>query len=239
MKIISGIVDQPKRVVLHGAAGVGKTTLACRLGKAIVIPTEDGSNHLDVDRLPLCRNYNQVLESIAYVGKAKKAGEITNDVVVLDSIDWAENFIESQLEAESFDQSYGKGVVEIGARIGRIFSYLDSLMQYGMKVVVIAHSEMKSIELPEGGSYSRWQPKLSKRSNSRLQEWSDAVGYCRIEVMVSKESNGFTERGVGQTTGRRVLHLNPTAGYVAKCRSSIDVPISVDMSNIEQVKKFL
>lgn len=239
IEIISGRVEKAKRLLIHGEAGVGKTTLASRLGKAIIIPTEDGSNHLDVDRLPLCTSYSKLLESIAWVGTAKKNGEIDHDVVVLDSIDWAENFIEADLVRDAFDQSYGKGNVEIGARIGKILRYLDGLLELGMQVVVIAHSEVKSLELPEGGSYSRWQPKLSKRSNARVQEWCDSIGFCRVEVMVTKESTGFSERGVGKATGRRVLHLNPTAGWVAKCRTASEVPASLDMDKIDKIKEIL
>ena len=239
ISIISGKQKGPKNVVLHGEAGVGKTTLASRLGKAIIIPTEDGSDHLDVDRLPLCRGYADVLESIKWVYDEKKAGNIDHDVVVLDSIDWAENFIEADLVREVFDQSYGKGNVEIGSRVGRLLRGLDMLNEMGMMVVVIAHSECRTVELAEGGSYSRWQPKLSKRSNARLQEWSDAVGFCTVEVLVSKESTGFSERGVGKSTGRRIVHFNPSASYVAKIRTDKKVSGGFDMSGIDKIKEVL
>lgn len=236
IQIYSGKQNKPKCVVLHGEAGVGKTTLASRLGKALIIPTEDGSGHLDVDRLPLCKSYADVIESIKWAYDNKKDGSIDHDVVVLDSIDWAENFVEADLDREDFDQSYGKGNVEIGARMGRILKGLDMLNGLGMTVVVIAHSECKTLEVAGGGSYSRWQPKLSKRSNARLQEWSDAVGFCTVEVMVSKESTGFSERGVGRSTGRRIVHFNPSASYVAKIRTDKKVSSGYDMSDVDTIK---
>ena len=239
INIISGKQKNPKCIVLHGEAGVGKTTLASRLGKSIVIPTEDGSDHLDVDRLPLCKSYGDVLDSVRWVYEQKKSGDIDHDVVVLDSIDWAENFIELDLVRECFDQSYGKGNVEIGQRIGRILKGLDMLNGMGMKVVVIAHSECRTVDLAEGGSFSRWQPKLSKRSNARLQEWSDAVGFCAVEVMVSKESTGFSERGVGKSTGRRMVYFNPSAGFVAKIRTDKHVMNGYDMNKVDSILEIL
>ncbi|MGI9446889.1 MAG: ATP-binding protein [Pirellulales bacterium] len=239
INIISGKQDKPKCVVLHGEAGVGKTTLAARLGKSLIIPTEDGSDHLDVDRLPLCKSYSDVVESIKWVYDSRKAGSIDHDTVVLDSIDWAENFVEADLVREVFDQSYGKGNVEIGQRMGRLLNGLALLNGLGMTVVVIAHSECKTVEMAEGGSFSRWQPKLSKRSNARLQEWSDAIGYCSVEVMVTKESTGFSERGVGKSTGRRIVSFNPSASYVAKCRTDKKVSAKYDMSDIDKIKEVL
>lgn len=239
ISIISGKQNKASRIVLHGAAGVGKTTLAASLGKALIVPTEEGSNHLDVDRLPLCKSYKQVVDSLKWAYDNLKSGEIDHDVVVLDSIDWAENMVEADLAKEMFDQSYGKGAIEIGSRIGRLLRGLDAINGLGVKVVVIAHSEMKNVELAEGGAYSRWQPKLSKRSNARLQEWSDAVGYCKVEVIVREESTGFSKRGVGVGTGRRVLCLNPSPSYVAKVRSSEKVPATIDMSDVDSILKVL
>ena len=168
-----------------------------------------------------------------------QAGNIDHDVVVLDSIDWAENFIELDLVRENFDQSYGKGNVEQGQRVGRLLKGLSLLNSIGMTVVVIAHSECKTVEMAEGGSYSRWQPKLSKRSNARLQEWTDVIMYCAVEVIVREESTGFSSRGVGASTGRRMGYLNPSAAYVAKCRTDKKVSSSYDLSDIDTLKELL
>lgn len=237
--IISGKQRKAKCVVLHGDAGVGKTTLASRMGKAIIIPTEDGSDHLDVDRLPLCKSYGAIIESMKWIHEKKKSGEIDHDVVVLDSIDWAENFVETDLQRENFDQSYGKGTIEIGQRMGRLLKGLDLLNELDMKVVVIAHSECKTVEMAEGGSFSRWQPKLSKRSNARLQEWSDAIGFCAVEIKVREESTGFSKRGVGSSTGRRVVSFNPSASYVAKVRTDKEIKNVYDMNSVDSILEIL
>ncbi len=235
INIISGKQRKAKCVVLHGEAGVGKTTLASKMGKAIIIPTEDGSDHLDVDRLPLCKSYSAIVESMKWIYEKRKAGEIDHDVVVLDSIDWAEGFVEADLSRENFDQSYGKGVIEIGQRMGRLLKGLDMLNELGMKVVVIAHSECKTVEMAEGGSFSRWQPKLTKRSNARLQEWSDAIGFCAVEIKVREESTGFSKRGVGSSTGRRIVSFNPSASYVAKVRTDAEVKSVYDMNDLDSI----
>ena len=236
MKIISGVVPNKKKVLIHGEAGVGKTTLAAGLGKSIIVPTEDGSGHVDTDRLPLCKSYADIISSLKWVSESISSGEIDHDTVVLDSIDWAELFIEADMDREVFDRSYGKGAVEAGVRVGRILSCLDVIREQGCRVVLIAHSECKSIDLAEGGSYSRWQPKLSKRANARVQEWSDAVGFCRVEVKVREEQSGFSKRGVGVGTGRRVVHFNPAASYVAKIRSSSKVSSVIDMSDLDTIR---
>lgn len=242
MEITKGKIKKARKTVIHGEHGLGKTTWAARKGTAIFICTEEGSNNLDVSRLPLAKSYKDVINQIGWLAKniedLKASPETAFDTVVLDSVDWLEGFIESDLEAECFDQSYGKGVAEIASRVGRVLNGLDVLAGLGLSPVVIAHSSVRTIERAEGGSYSRYEPKLSKRSNARLLEWADEVAYCTLETMVVDESSGFNgTRGVGVSTGKRVLRLNPSPSWAAKNRCPEKVPASIDLSDIDTYNK--
>ena len=60
----------------------------------------------------------------------------------------------------------------------------------------------------------------------------DEVGFAHHETIVRKENSGFKDRGVGVTTGRRMLSLSPSAAYVAKnrARQGVQVPENVELN---------
>lgn len=237
-QITSGKIKRPRKTVVHGEHGTGKSTWASRVGKALFICTEDGTNDLDVDRLPLVKSYSDVVQQIQWIAKKLDDGEIDHEVVALDSADWLEGFIDKDLERESFDTSYGKGVAEIAMRFGRILSGLDMLVDRGVMPIVIAHSQVREIKLAEGGSYDRWEPKLSKKANGKLLEWADEVLYASMETVVRSEDTGFgSSRGIGVVTGKRSLRCRPGAGYMAKNRCQA-LPASIDTKDAPEYTKY-
>jgi hypothetical protein len=237
MEITSGRIQKPRKTVIHGEHGTGKTTWASRYGKkTLFICTEEGTNDLDVDRLPLSKKYSDVIAQIGWLIENDGAGY---DTVVLDSIDWAEAMVEKDLVDEDFDQNYGKGVVEIASRLMRILNGLSLLIEKGVSVIVIAHSQQRKIEMASGGAFDRVEPKLTKRANAKLLEWADEILFSQIETIVRTESSGFNgTRGVGVTTGRRVICPNPSGAYMAKNRCPKKLPESIDMNDVEGYRAY-
>ncbi len=52
-QVITGKRHTPRRTVIYGVEGIGKTTFAAGAVAPIVIQTEDGVDHLAVPRTPL------------------------------------------------------------------------------------------------------------------------------------------------------------------------------------------
>jgi hypothetical protein len=52
----------PPRILIHGVAGVGKTTFAASADRPVIIATEEGLGTLDVPHFPLARSFTEVME---------------------------------------------------------------------------------------------------------------------------------------------------------------------------------
>lgn len=222
-----GKQPRPRRTVLYGVHGVGKTTWATKWPGALVIPTEDGNADIDCESLPLLTHWKDV-------GKA--AQELASSdhhykTAVLDSADWYEQLVIQALEDERFDQSYGKGHTEIASRIKLLLDEFDRVRDRGMHVVIIAHCEVKRFESPEGDSYDRYMPKLTRQAAAVLQEWADEVLFACYKTYTTEKDEGFgRKRSVGVGSGERVLRTCERPGYLAKNRLGLppEMPFDFD-----------
>jgi hypothetical protein len=67
MQIIKGMVRKPRRVLLYGTHGIGKSTWASQSPKPIFLSTEDGLGKIDVDHTPLIRDFETMVQSLAWL----------------------------------------------------------------------------------------------------------------------------------------------------------------------------
>ena len=209
------------RIMIYGVEGIGKSTFAAGAPAPIFIPTEDGLGSLEVDHFPLATSTTNVLEAIGslYEGKHKFK------TVVIDSLDWLENFLWSEIEAthDAKDLAYGKGSIIAAEKWREILTGLNALRNdKGMIVILLAHCTIKRFDSPETEPYDRYQPKLQERSNALIREWADAVMFANYKTVVTKEDVGFNKtvaRGIG--SGERLLHCNERPAYMAKNRYSL------------------
>ena len=52
-----GVQQRPQRVIIYGPEGVGKSTLAAGLPAPLFLDTEEGTQHMNVDRIQVCLLY--------------------------------------------------------------------------------------------------------------------------------------------------------------------------------------
>ena len=57
-------VLQPPRILIHGVAGVGKSTFAADADAPVFIMTEDGLGKLQVPHFPLATSYAELAEAL-------------------------------------------------------------------------------------------------------------------------------------------------------------------------------
>ena len=139
------------RILVHGVAGVGKTTFAAGAPDPVFVLTEDGLGMLDVPHFPLARTFDEVMEAIA----ALYSEPHDFKTVVIDSIDWLEPLVWLRTCQDNGwpsieEPGYGKGYV---AALGPWRDYLDGLNalrnERGMTVIQIAHTEIRRFDSPE------------------------------------------------------------------------------------------
>jgi hypothetical protein len=219
------------RILIHGVAGVGKTTFGAGAPAPVFIPTEDGLGTLEVPHFPLARTFDQVMEALA----ALYSESHDFRTVVVDSVDWLEPLVwartcQDQGWGSIEDPGYGKGYV---AALDLWRQYLEGLNalrnERGMTVIQIAHTDIRRFDSPEHEPYDRYVIKLHARAAALLQEHSDVVLFANYRISTVKSDVGFNKkvtRALG--SGERVLYTAERPAFLAKNRFGL--PDSVALS---------
>lgn len=216
------------RVMVYGVEGIGKSTFAAGAKNPVFILTEDGLGSLAVDHFPVAKTAADVLDAIGTLIK----DDHDFNTVVLDSVDWLDNLIWTDVEAthDAKDLAYGKGAMIVAERWRDVLAGLNHLRnEKSMCVILIAHTQIKRFDSPEVEPYDRYQPKLQERSSALIREWCDAVLFANYKTIVKKDDLGFNKtNNRGVTTGERLLFTSEKPAYMAKNRYSL--PESLPMS---------
>ena len=225
--------NKPKapRLLIHGVAGVGKTTFAAQANKPVFIQTEDGLGTLAATNFPLSRTFEDVLGAIS----ALYTEEHDFKTVVIDSVDWLEPLIWGKAcrdngWASIEDAGYGKGYVAALNLWRQYFEGLNALRDdRGMTVVQIAHTDIKRFDSPEHDPYDRYVVKLHARASALLQEHSDVVLFANYRISTVKADVGFNKkvnRAMG--SGERVIHTAERPAFLAKNRYGLPETLPLD-----------
>ena len=127
MQIIKGRQRKPRRVLLYGQEGVGKSTWASMAPRPIFLDFEDGLGDLDVEKSPRLTTYQETLAALTWLYES----EHEYQSVVFDTVDWFERLLHQQVCAkanvdsiEKVGKGCGKGYT-IGAEWRQ--SYLQAM----------------------------------------------------------------------------------------------------------------
>src|SRR5262249_7444183 len=95
-----------------------------------------------------------------------------------------------------------------------------------MIVVLIAHSEIATINDPRVTSYTSYQLRLHKRARALVEDSADLVAFLATDVVVKTEQSGFSKtraRADGGST--RWLHTEGRPAVLSKNRFNKPGPI--------------
>jgi hypothetical protein len=228
MKITKGKRAIAKRVVIHGVEGIGKSTLASQFPKPLVLDTEDGTNHLDVDRVTIT-NY---LEAEGTMHELLRDSQGYQTLVV-DSGDWLERMAIEHMLAKAQKRSiedfgFGKGYTMVAEAMGRFLTVCDSLVERGINVVIVCHTTVRRCSPPDmDEGYDRFELKLTKQSGPLVKEWADCILFANYKTRLVAGEDGRTRAKGGK---ERVLHTERTAAFDAKNRYGLpaELPMTIE-----------
>ena len=228
---------KPPRILIHGVAGVGKTTFAAEANKPVFVQTEDGLGTIPAANFPLARTFEEVLESLA----ALYTEDHDFKTVVIDSVDWLEPLVWGKAcrdngWASIEEPGYGRGYV---AALNLWRQYIEGLNALrddrGMTVVQIAHTDIKRFDSPEHDPYDRYVIKLHARAAALMQEHSDIVLFANYRISTVKADVGFNKkvnRAMG--SGERVIHSAERPAFLAKNRYGLPETLPLDWQSFAQ-----
>ncbi len=230
LNIIEGKERRPKKIVIYGPEGIGKSTFASQFPDPLFIDTESGTSNLDVRRIKCNKSWNELIAIV----KEIHANPHICKTVVLDTADWSETLCtnavcEKYRKNNIEDFGYGKGYVYLVDEYARLLSLLDQLIEVGINVVITAHAKPRKFELPEEqGSFDRYEMKLSRQVAPLIKEWSDALFFVNYKIyVVTTDTNKKKAQG-----GKRVLYTTHNPTYDAKNRFDLPEELELDFKAI-------
>lgn len=230
-QVTSGRSPAPRRVLLYGTHGIGKSTFASCAPGPVFIQTEDGLGGIDCDRFPLTTTFDQAMQALSEL----YSDEHSYRTVVVDSLDWLERLIWADVcrkrNVESIEEiGYGKGYV---FALTEWRDFLDGLAALrndkGMMVLLIAHARVERFENPETDPYDRYVPRLHRLASQVVQEWADEVLFATFKVYTRQTDAGFDrKRTQGIGTGERIIRTVERPAHVAKNRLGLPDEMPLD-----------
>lgn len=224
MKINKGKKIKPRRTLLYGVHGVGKSEWASQSPECLFLNLEDGLNDIDCDSSDVLTTFDCVIEALRWL--AEKDHQYKN--ICIDSVDWLEALIHKDVARAANKESiadigYGNGYKQAITLWQRVLFAMEWLRtEKGVGIILLAHADIKKFQSPEQDSYDRYQPALHESASSLLQEWCDEVLFASYRVMVRKEDQGFDKtRNIAVDGGERYLRTTETAAVLAKNRLSM------------------
>lgn len=218
---IKGVVLRPRRIVLYGVHGVGKSTWAANAPSPFFLATEDGANDIGVERTPLIRSlgeFNSWVSDLLTDTHSYKT-------LVIDTADWLEKLIwaaVAQDEGKSHIEEigYGKGYKKASLKWEFVLSSLEHLRaRKNMAIIILAHSKQARVEPPDGDPYTRYAPDLHDIASTLLQEWADEVLFCNfVTHTVAKEGNFGRKHTIGVGGKVRKVYTEGSSAFSAKRR---------------------
>jgi hypothetical protein len=88
-----------------------------------------------------------------------------------------------------------------------------------MTVVLIAHSEIVTINDPRVASYASYSLRLHKRARALVEDSADLIGFLATDVVIKSEQGGFGKTRARADGGNtRWLHIEGRPAFTAKNR---------------------
>jgi hypothetical protein len=214
--IQAGRKRRPRRALVYGVQGVGKSTFGATSDRPVFVQTEDGLGNIDCDCLPLARSTKEVLDALS----ALYTEEHSYRTVVIDSLDWLERMIWDDVCAEfgvkyleKADGGYGKGYTYTLPRWRSFLDGLDALREHrNMAVILTAHARAEKFQTPENTAHDRFAPRLHKLASALVQEWCDEIFFATYSA-ISDPSRVKTE-----AAPERVMRTCEGPTHIAKNR---------------------
>lgn len=237
MRISTGKKKGPRKILLYGQHGVGKSTFAAGAPRAIFLPIEDGLKDIDCasfDHEDL-KSFPQVIAALHHL----LASQHNFGTVVVDTVDWLEQIIfreiaEAAHKPSVMDIDFGKGPPRAVPKWQEFMSCLDSLYKHrGMTIILLAHARIEKFSNPDGATYDRYAPDLWTNSRGEgvgniLQEWADEVLFAHFKVFVRTDGKGLAEKAVAVGGKDRVIKTCENASALAKNRIGLPEEIPMD-----------
>lgn len=224
--------EMPAKMALYGVPKIGKSRFAAEIPDCFFLNIEGGLDYLGktVRATPKLESYEEVIGWLKHIYETDnfKAG-----CLVLDSLDWLENLARVKVEKahggnsindQSYKPfSYGAGMSMVAEESIKVIRWLDAIYKVKkMPALLLAHSQIKTVDLPTKEPFSRYELKLSKALGAKVAEWADIVLFADYSFHVTSDGK--------VSEPKPVLCAGGSAAFVGggRMRLSKEIPLNYD-----------
>lgn len=230
MQIIKGKKRRPRRTILYGPHGIGKSTWASKAPRPLFIATEDGLDDIGSDRTPIITDLD------VFHGVISDLIQQPHEyyTVVIDTLDWLERVIHKKVETANNKESIDAMGYQYGYKLAVkhwdfILRSLDMLKESrNVWIIMLAHACAAKIEPPDGESYTRYELDLHKYVSPLLQEWADEVFFAGYSLKKIQQDEGFNRKRHIAIGGDRIVYTCERPTHLAKRRINMPDEIALD-----------
>lgn len=240
---------QPDRLLVHGEAGVGKSTFAAQAPKAVLLPLEKVGSHVQRDvrdrgglvlrQVATLQALHEALEQVAAEGAAYSA-------LILDGINFAERWIwdllvtaeppsKSGRKATSIEEvggGYGKGYTAAIDHWRQILWRLEQVQERaGLRVILVGHTDRRKVKNAVGDDYEVMALAVHPSAGELIQRWTDSTLYAEWEKVIGQSASD--ERGKLFATRNRIVHCQANGAWQAKDRHGRPPVLPLDWAAVE------
>lgn len=232
LQTISKPQNRPVIATITGDPGVGKTSLAATFPSPIFIRAEDGLQSIPEehrpDAFPLLQNVDDLWSQFtALINEEHNYKTVVVDSVTELETMFGRHVVESDpKKPKSLAQAqggYGAGFQAVATLHARVRRAAQVLNDNGLHVIFIAHSDVSTIEPPDGDSYTRYDLRLHKKSMTHYVDNVDMVAYLRLQMFT--HGDGDRKKAISDGTRQAICHTS--ASNISKNRYGIEEPIDI------------
>jgi len=242
----------PFSMILYGPPGVGKTSFAANFPKPgfIIDPKEEGIRTLtEFKRVPEpvfveeVGSFNRTLDFAEDIA----SGSYDVETAVFDSLTGFEQLVFAHHCEEHFDgdwsakgfYSYQQGPKNAAKTdVPRMLDALDSIRDAGINVILIAHSQVKSYNNPEGADYDRFSVVCDKETWNQVFRWSKAVLFMNYIVELESAKKTGPRRKAKLEADSRGIATEWSPAFDAKNQYGLEPFIDCGGDSAEAFENF-
>jgi hypothetical protein len=242
VKIAAASSNSAPIIMLYGAEGRGKTTLACKAEKPLALLPERGlPRGVTIDEIADLTSFGAIMTGLQEFYTAP--GEYKS--LVIDTLDALEGvLLEHVCRTHSWKNieqpSYGKGWVAADNEWRRFIRAITAIRdKHGVTIVLVCHAAVERVDDPRAPTYTSYMPRLHKRARALVMDACDAVFFLAEDLRVVTEDGGFRERTRAAAPAGRFLFTEGQPAFAAKNRFAMPSKIAIPVDfNFDELARY-
>jgi hypothetical protein len=241
MEVVKATASKSPILMIYGAEGRGKTTLASKFKNSVWLLLEAGlPRGVEVSAIGGADSFEGVMAALRNIYATP--GEYKT--LVIDTIDMLETHLVEYVCAKHRwtnieTPNYGKGYVAADDEWRRFIRAITAIRdKHGFTIVLVCHATIERVDDPRAPTYTSYLPKLHKRARHLVMDSCDLIGFLAEDLRIVTEEGGFRERTRAAAGSQRHLFVEGMPAFSAKNRfgmpNKIEIGKDFDIRSLSQ-----